>query len=122
MDAPVAKIPKAKFDILLNGTREETYSYRGEMVTFPGILAQLEQKYRETDSEYVRAELEGYMRRMLCPSCQGKRLQPAVLAITIAGKSIADVVNMPVEDVKEFFGKVSKMEPIFAEASAGRKV
>jgi excinuclease ABC subunit A len=103
MDTPVAKIPKAKLELLLNGTGEDQYSYKSEMVTFPGILVQLEQKYRETDSEYVRAELEGYMRRMICPGCDGKRLQPSVLAITIADKSISDIVNMPVEDVKEWF-------------------
>lgn len=116
MDLPISKIPKAKMDILLNGTGEDEYTYKGEEVKFPGILAQLEQKYRETDSEYVRTELEGYMRRMVCPSCEGKRLQKAVLAITIGGKSIADIVNMPVEEVREFFekvaqgGKVAKVE------------
>ena len=103
LDIPVEKIPKAKLDLMLYGTGEETYSFDGQDVPFTGIIAQLEQKYKETDSEYVRAELEGYMRRMLCPSCQGKRLQPAVLAITIANKSIADIVNMPVEDVFAFF-------------------
>ncbi len=103
LDIPVEKIPKAKFDLILNGTKDELYSFDGQEVAFPGILAQLEQKYRETDSEYVRAELEGYMRRMICPGCNGKRLQPAVLAITIAEKSISDMVNMPVEDVVSFF-------------------
>ena len=107
IDIPVGKIVKSKLDLLLNGTGEDQYSYKGEMVTFPGILVQLEQKYRETDSEYVRAELEGYMRRMLCPSCHGKRLQPAVLAITIADKSISDVVNMPVEEVKGLFDSLT---------------
>ncbi|MBI4437497.1 excinuclease ABC subunit UvrA [Candidatus Uhrbacteria bacterium] len=103
MDVPVQKIPKAKMELVLNGTGEETYAFKGETVTFPGVLAQLEQKYRETDSEYVRSELEGYMRRTICPSCEGRRLNKAVLAITIDGKSIADVVNLPVEDVKAFF-------------------
>ncbi len=112
LDTPVGKIAKTKLDLLLEGTGEDEYSYKGEMVTFPGILAQLEQKYRETDSEYVRVELEGYMRRMICPGCLGKRLQPAVLAITIADKSISDVVNMPVEDVKKFFEQVAKVEKV----------
>lgn len=107
MEVSIEKIPKAKLDILLFGTGEETYNFDGQQVTYPGILAQLEQKYRETDSEYVRGELEGYMRRMTCPSCEGKRLQPAVLAVTIAGKSIADVVNMSVDDVGEFFASIS---------------
>jgi len=103
MDTSIDKIPKAKLDVVLYGTGDELYSFDGQQVTYPGILSQLEQKYRETDSEYVRGELEGYMRRMICPSCEGKRLQKAVLAVTIEGKSIADVVNMPVEEVGKFF-------------------
>ncbi len=103
MSKPISTLPKGKMDVVLYGTGEDEYTYKGSKITFPGILKQLEQKYRETDSEYVRAELEGYMRRMRCPDCDAKRLQPSVLAITIAGKSIADVVNMPVEDVVVFF-------------------
>ncbi len=103
MDMPIEKIPKTKLDLALYGTGDELYAFDGQDVTYPGILIQLEQKYRETDSEYVRSELEGYMRRMLCPSCDGKRLQKSVLSVTIEGKSIADVVNMPVEDVGVFF-------------------
>jgi excinuclease ABC subunit A len=106
MDMPIEKIPKAKLDLALYGTKDEIYSFDGQEITYPGILTQLEQKYRETDSEYVRSELEGYMRRMICPSCDGKRLQKAVLSVTIDGKSIAEVVNMPVEDVGEFFSSV----------------
>lgn len=116
MDVPVEKIPKAKLDLALYGTGDETYTFDGQEVMYPGVLAQLEQKYRETDSEYVRGELEGYMRRTLCPSCDGKRLQKAVLAVTIEGKSIADVVNMPVEEVGAFFASV--VTPVIARSSA----
>ena len=104
MSTPIEKLSKKKLDTLLYGTGDEVYTFDGKEVTYPGILAQLEQKYRETDSEYVRSELEGYMRRMVCPECEGHRLQPAVLAITIGGKNIADVVNMPIEDVLVLFG------------------
>lgn len=107
MNKPIEKISKAKLDVILYGTGEEEYTLNGKKETFPGILAQLEQKYRETDSEYVRSELESFMRRMTCPACEGKRLNPAVLAVTIEGKSIADVVNMPVEDVAELFKGLS---------------
>lgn len=106
LDVPIEKISKQKIDLLLYGTGSQTYLFDGHEVVFTGILAQLEQKYRETDSDYVRSELEGYMRRTICPSCKGKRLQPSVLAITIAEKSIADVVNMPVEDVFGFFKNI----------------
>lgn len=108
MNKPIESIPKSKLDVIYYGTGEETYLLNGKEETFPGILTQLEQKYRETDSEYVRSELEGFMRRMVCPSCQGHRLRPEVLAITIGGKSIADVVNMPVEDISELFSNLGK--------------
>src|SRR5690606_7994281 len=57
----------------------------------------------DTDSDYVRKEIEKFMRLMICPTCQGKRLQPVILAITVADKSIADLVTMTVSDLKEFF-------------------
>lgn len=108
MQMPIEKISQSKLDLLLSGTGDELYTFDGVQVKYPGILPQLEQKYRDTDSDYVRSELEGYMRRMTCPSCDGRRLKPAVLAVTIGGKSIADVVNMPVEDVGAFFEEVGK--------------
>jgi len=107
MSKPVSSVAKAKMDLVLYGTGDDEYTYKGSKITFPGILAQLEQKYRETDSEYVRSELESYMRRMRCPGCDAQRLRPAVLAITIADKSIANVVNMPVEDVAVFFEELT---------------
>jgi excinuclease ABC subunit A len=103
MNQPVEKITKPKMEKVLYGTGDEIYSFDGSEVTFPGILSQLEQKYRETDSDYVRSELEGYMRRMLCPGCKGKRLKPSVLSVLISDKSISDVVNMPIADVFGFF-------------------
>ncbi|MBU0646277.1 excinuclease ABC subunit UvrA [Patescibacteria group bacterium] len=103
INVPVEKIPKTKLDLVLYGTGEQEYNFDGQLVMFPGILTQLEQKYKETDSDYVRHELEGYMRTMICPACEGKRLRPEVLAITIADKSISDLVNLPIEDVYELF-------------------
>jgi len=103
INVPVEKIAKEKVDMVLYGTGDTTYSFEGEDVTFSGILAQLEAKYKETDSEYVRHELEGYMRTTVCPACEGKRLRPEVLAVRIGDKSIADVVNSAIEDMFVFF-------------------
>ncbi|TAK04080.1 excinuclease ABC subunit UvrA [Patescibacteria group bacterium] len=111
-NVPVEKIGKEKMNLVYYGTGDDTYALDGAEVTFPGILAQLEAKYRETDSDYVRHELEGYMRTMVCPVCDGKRLKREVLAITINGLSIADVVNKSIEECAVFFeglmGKADK--------------
>ncbi len=112
---PVEKIGEAKLNVILEGTGEDTYVVDGMTVTFPGILAQLEQKYRETDSDYVRKELEGYMRTLVCPSCHGQRLRKELLSITIAGKSIADVVGSPIDEVAEFFVALQKHKDVNAE-------
>jgi excinuclease ABC subunit A len=95
--------------LILDGTGDDTYEVKGEEVVFPGVLGMLNQKYRETSSEYVRKELETYMRSMICPDCNGGRLRPEVLLFTIAGQSIADVVTRPIEDVTEFFDELLKV-------------
>lgn len=120
LNKPIETFAKSKLDVLLYGTADQTYRVLGEDVVFPGILAQLEQKYRETDSEYVRSELEGYMRKMVCPACEGKRLSPEVLAITIGDKSIADLVHLPIEDLNTFFTAATKKsikEPVIQALS-----
>ncbi len=71
--------------------------------TFEGIIPHLEQRYRDTDSSYVRGELERYMVDEQCSSCFGKRLKPQTLAVTIAGKSIADITDLSVDDAAVFF-------------------
>jgi len=110
INVPVQKITKTKMDIVLNGTGDTTYKLDGQEVTFPGILKQLEMKYRETDSEYVRHELETYMRTMVCPVCKGMRLKPEVLAITIGDKSISEMVTIPIEDLYVHFQQYIKTD------------
>jgi excinuclease ABC subunit A len=121
---PVEKIPKDKLDLILNGTGDVTYALDGQETVFPGILAQLEAKYKETDSEYVRHELEGYMRTTVCPACDGRRLRREVLGVKIGDKNIADVVNMPIEDVLGFFRhyvKGTKGTAAIGGPTAGRR-
>jgi excinuclease ABC subunit A len=113
LNTAIEKMTPRKVDIILNGTGEEEYKFEGKVIQFEGILAMLERKYRETDSEYVRNELEVYMRKMMCPDCEGKRLRPEVLAITLAGKSVAEIVNLPIEDVYALF------ESLMEEGSKG---
>jgi excinuclease ABC subunit A len=70
---------------------------------FEGVIPNLERRYHETDSDWTRQEIEQYMIIKTCEKCQGKRLKPEVLAVTVAGKSIDQVVSMPIEKCKEYF-------------------
>ncbi|MFH1315518.1 MAG: excinuclease ABC subunit UvrA [Candidatus Uhrbacteria bacterium] len=108
INTPIQNIPKAKLDFALYGTADELYKFNDGEVTYPGIVGQLEEKYKTTDSDYVRGELETYMRTMVCPSCQGRRLRPEVLAVKLGDKNIADVVNMSIEDMSGFFEELEK--------------
>jgi len=106
MHEPIEKFLQKQIDLVLFGTKDEEYQIGSHVIKFSGIIGMLEQKYRETTSEYVRKELETYMRSMICPSCNGKRLRNEVLLFTINGQSIADVVSRPIEDVPAFFDDV----------------
>ena len=75
---------------------------------FEGILAMLEAKHKETDSEYVQKEIEAYMRVLTCPDCQGRRLRKESLAVTVASKSLADLVFLPLDEVLTFFQGLGK--------------
>jgi len=65
---------------------------------FEGVIPNLERRYRETESDYTRAEIERYMSSYPCPTCQGKRLRPESLAVTINGKNIIEVTSMSVTE------------------------
>ena len=103
LDAPVAKLNRRSLDIVLFGTGEETYLVDNQRVTFEGVVPNLEKRHRETDSDYVRKEIEGYMNIVICPDCKGKRLRPEALGVTFGAKTIADIVGLSVEAAEEFF-------------------
>ncbi len=108
MHAPLEQFSKSQMDLVLYGSGDDEYKIGSQTIRFCGIIGMLEQKYKETTSEYVRKELETYMRSMVCPLCKGKRLRQEVLLFTINGQSIADVVSRPIEDVPKFFDDVLK--------------
>lgn len=102
LDVPVSELPARAYEIILNGTGDETYKINDHEAGFEGIVSGLETKYKETDSDYIRKEIEEYMRQEVCPSCSGARLRPEALAVKIAGKSIADFVSLPLPEAKKF--------------------
>jgi excinuclease ABC subunit A len=113
-DQPVADLDKKTIDIIMYGTGEELFKVQMGLrqfeSTYEGVIANLERRYHETDSDYVRKEIEKYMAERICPRCEGKRLKPEFLAVTVANKSIYEVSNMPIDESTEFFGTVKLSE------------
>jgi len=80
-------------------TYEDRYGrMRQYYANFEGVIPHLERRYKETDSDSVRADIERYMSSNPCPACQGKRLKPESLAVTIVGKNIMDITVLPVTE------------------------
>lgn len=103
---PLQKLSESKRRLILNGTGGEEHTVGGKTVTFNGVVGMLEDKYRETDSEYVRKELETYMRKMTCPECSAKRLKAESLAVKVAGRHIYELVNLPLDELLAVFEKL----------------
>ena len=110
LDVPVKDLPQAKLDIILYGTRGEKFRMERETGTmtgsyytdFEGIINNLERRFRETSSEYMRFELQSYMTAVECPVCHGDRLKKTILAVTVGGKNIADFCKMSVKQALRF--------------------
>lgn len=115
--APWRLLPKKIKDIILYGSGGEEirfeYHGRGKYVyhrPFEGVIPHLERRYRDTDSELVREELEKYMNYRPCPTCNGTRLRKESLFVRIGGLNIAEVTAKSVKDAKKFFDSL-KLSP-----------
>lgn len=107
MDTAVEKLPQKTMDLVLYGTDGQQYEVSGKMVHFEGVIPNLTVRYTETDSDYVKKEIENYMRDCVCPVCNGKRLKKESLAVRIGDFSIGDVVDQTVEELVEWFVQLS---------------
>src|SRR5947208_15739599 len=83
---------------------------RQYMVAFEGVVANLERRYKETDSSHQRERIEEYMSLRPCPVCNGARLKPEVLAVTVGGRSIYDFTRMSVTRALGFLGELDLIE------------
>ncbi|HHP5617901.1 TPA: excinuclease ABC subunit UvrA [Bacillus cereus] len=119
MDMPVKDIPKDLFDKVLYGSGEEKVYFRyvnefGQVkeneILFEGVIPNIERRYRETSSDYIREQMEKYMAEQACPKCKGGRLKPESLAVFVGNKTIADVTKYSVQEVQEFFSNVELTE------------
>ena len=114
LDVPFEKLPTSIQQIILYGSNSEEiefteyrggdyYTYRAP---FEGVIPNLERRYRESDSDYVKEEIQKYVRETPCPVCKGARLRPESLAVKIRGKNIYDVVKMSVKECQKFFSSL----------------
>lgn len=124
INVPVKKLSQESLDIILFGDKKQKYniklnpdddfSAREYETTFEGVIHNLERRYLETDSDYVRKKIEGFMRVLRCPSCHGKRLKPEILSIKIEDYSIIDITEFSVKKCISFF-KDMKLSPMKKE-------
>lgn len=118
LETPFAELPHAAKQAILYGTGKERLhiEYKKEFGSgtfdspFEGICNNLERRYRETQSEGMKQEYEAYMSNIPCPDCCGKRLRPESLAVTVGGKSIAEVSEMTVLDARTFLRSLALSE------------
>lgn len=114
-DVPWIKIPEAGRRALLYGTGDKRLhvQYQKEYgsgtfdTPFEGIIPNLERRYRETQSDWSKQEIEAYMHLTPCPACHGKRLKPESLAVTVGGLSIAELSDLSIRHAKEFISGLS---------------
>ena len=114
VSVPVKDLPKKAIDIIMNGTGGKkimmpTEGGRYYQANFEGVIAQLERRWRETESDYMRNEIENYMRIRKCGTCGGKRLKPEVLSVTVGGEGIVEVSQKSIEDAAVFFEGLPKL-------------
>ncbi len=105
LNTPIEKLSSTVIAILLNGEDPHAGSTKPERDkgVFEGIIPNLKRRWKETDSDFTRAEIEKYMVIGVCSSCRGKRLKPEALAVHINGKSIADIADINVTGSLDFF-------------------
>jgi excinuclease ABC subunit A len=127
IDAPVSKLKESDIQKVLYGTGDDKFTVKmsgsegnssGEFKTrFEGVIPNLERRFLETDSDYVRKKIEQFMQILPCPTCEGRRLKPEYLAVTIQDYSISDVTKMSLVESKKFFAnvKLGKSQTMIAE-------
>ncbi|MEO6836482.1 MAG: excinuclease ABC subunit UvrA, partial [Candidatus Tumulicola sp.] len=111
MTTPVDAMPEDVVDVILYGAdREQTFAYTSRAgktweykASFEGVVNNLQRRYAETSSDYVKEDIEKYMSASTCNVCKGARLKPEALAVTLGGVNIDTLTRMPIEQLEGFF-------------------
>ncbi len=111
LDAPWKKLKKKHQELVLYGSGQERfdvtyYHSSGQERTWStrheGVIPNLQRRYGQTESEYIRSKIQEYMREIPCRSCGGQRLLPAALAVKIGGRTIHDITTLPIDELSEW--------------------
>ncbi|OGY23522.1 MAG: excinuclease ABC subunit A [Candidatus Woykebacteria bacterium RBG_13_40_15] len=112
LSTPIKDLPKNILEIILFGSEEEVFTVTGRNrfgrqitfdTTFEGVIIELSRRYKETESEWTKREIEKYMREELCETCRGARLKKEALFVTIGEKSIVDVSGLSISKAASWF-------------------
>ena len=118
LETPFREYPAEIQNLLIYGTNSRSVKvhYKGQRgegiydVTFPGLVRNVEQRYRETGSDTMKQEYETFMRITPCKECRGQRLKKEALAVTVSGKNIYEVTELSIEKLREFMGNLDLTE------------
>ena len=112
LHVPTGELSEEHMKILMYGTGEQKYKVSlgsGRMFdsTYEGVVNNLERRHKETDSDFIRRDIERFMQEKPCHACHGKRLKPEVLAVTIAQHSIMDICELSIDEAIGFFNDIT---------------
>lgn len=108
LQVPTADLKPEQIQALLYGTGDKVYRVslgvgRSFNTTYEGVIPNLERRHKETESDFMRRDIERFMQEKPCQACHGRRLKPEILAVTVDGKSIMDICELAIEQAAEFF-------------------
>ncbi len=112
LHVPTSELTKDQMDKILYGTGNESFRVglgvgRSFNTTYEGVIPNLERRHKETQSDFMRRDIERFMQERPCHACGGKRLKPEVLAVTVDGQSIMDICELSIDDAVEFLQGLS---------------
>ena len=108
---PTGELTQKQLDIVMYGTGDQTYRVslgvgRSFNTTYEGVIPNLERRHKETESDFIRRDIERFMQERPCNTCKGRRLKPEVLAVTFTGQNIMDICELSIDDAVDFFNNV----------------
>ncbi len=111
LSVPTSQLTKKQMELIFYGTGDEVYKIslgggRSFSSTYEGVVTNLERRHKETESDFMRRDIERFMREKPCNKCHGRRLKPEVLAITVSDVSIMDICELSIDDAIDFLNNI----------------